>query len=418
MNSINKKSGVRSCLVFLILLAIIPLAGCRSDAGQLTHSIKNRIECLLGKADNIPVILLRHVGDKQSGGVVNDPDHTLLYPASNLQEVAFSEVKVDDHFWYPKIRLVQTVTLHHLLDIAEAEGKIDNFRIVGGRKQGKLILHNAGDSDVYKLIEAAAYSLATFYDEVLVQRIDSLIGIIAAAQLPDGYLNTQYTFPDDHTASPDLNVLHARRFGYGEKDRWNSTLERWPYGYSQLYCAGHLMEAAAAWFRATENRVFLDVALRYAAHVQEIFTEDKIKRYADHPQIEIGLMKLSEITGREEYLHLAGLFCRYITFARPRDIVLSESSKPLYEQREAWSHCVRTGYIYTAATGVIRATGAPDLSVAISSIWNNLNCCKIYIHGGVGNGTRFEQHGHNHDLPILPTYSESCAQIAQSQSSL
>jgi uncharacterized protein len=87
----------------------------------------------------------------------------------------------------------------------------------------------------------------------------------------------------------------------------------------------------------------------------------------------------------------------------------------LFEQREAWSHCVRTGYIYTAATGVIRATGAPDLSEAIHSIWDNLNCCKLYVHGGVGNGTRFEQHGHNHDLPILNTYSESCAQIAQCQ---
>lgn len=342
-------------------------------------------------------------------------DHGVLYPESRLREINFSEVSISGDFWYPKIRLVQQVTLPHLLAIAEAEGKIDNFRIVGGRKQGTITLHNAGDSDVYKLIEAAGYSLATFYDEALLLRMDSIIDIIASAQLPDGYLNTQYTFPDDHPANPDLNVLHARRFGYGEKDRWNSTLERWPYAYSQLYCAGHLMEAAVVYFQATGREKLLEIAVKLADHIGQVFDDERIKGYADHPQVEIGLMKLYEATGNPEYLELAGTFCRYIKFARPRDIVLSESSKPLYEQREAWSHCVRTGYIYTAATGVIRATGAPDLSEAIHSIWDNLNCCKIYVHGGVGNGTRFEQHGHNHDLPILDTYSESCAQIAHCQ---
>jgi uncharacterized protein len=357
-------------------------------------------------------LLLLLAAQFRSGIQVRKPD---LYPASKLQEVDFVDVAIDDSFWYPRIRLVQEVTLHHLLDIAEAEGKIANFRIVAGMQEGKISLHNAGDSDIYKLIESAAYSLGTHWDSVLVMRLDTLIEWISGSQQADGYLNTQFTFPDDHPFSPDLNVLHARRFGYGLKDRWNSTLTRWPYAYSQLYCSGHLMEAAVVYYQATGKRRLLDAATRNADHIRQVFTEDRIKEYADHPQVEIGLLKLYEITADRQYLELAGSFCRFVKFARPRDIVPAESYKPLFEQREAWSHCVRTGYIYTAATGVIRATVAPDLSEAIHSIWDNLNCCKLYVHGGVGNGTPFEQHGHNHDLPVLNTYSESCAQIAQCQ---
>lgn len=354
-----------------------------------------------------------------SGGCLDnrmDPDQeVMLFPHSALQEVPFQDVEIRDDFWLPRIRLVQEVTIPHLLDIAEKEGKINNFRIIGGFKEGKITLHNAGDSDVYKLIEAAGYSFATRHDSLLKARIDSLILIIASAQLPDGYLNTQYTLPDDHPSSPDLDVLHARRFGYGEKDRWRSTLENWPYAYSQLYCFGHLMEAAVAYHRGTGDTILLGVAGRMASHLRENFPLERIKEYADHPQVEIGLIKLYELSMQTEYLELADRFTRYITFARPRDIRLEESSKPLHEQREAWSHAVRTRYIYTAATDLVRATGAMDLREAMTSIWNNLTGCKMYLHGGVGNGTRFEQHGMDFDLPIENTYSESCASVAQGQ---
>lgn len=342
-------------------------------------------------------------------------EYNHLYHSSQIYEVEFSQVKIQDDFWLPKIKLVQTVTIPHLLDIAEEEGKLDNFRIISGQKKGKIKLHNAGDSDVYKLIEAAAYSFSSCYDSILILRIDQLIEDIAAAQQPDGYINTQFTLPDDHPCSPNLDTTYVRRFGYGLKDRWNSTLERWPYAYSQLYCSGHLMEAAVAYYRATGKISLLDVALKNARHIKEVFTLDKIKSYADHPQVEIGLIKLFEVTGNPDYQQLAENFSRYLKFARPRDIVLTESSKPLAEQREAYSHCVRTGYIYTSATSCIRINGSEDLKSAIHSIWNNLIGRKIYIHGGIGNGTKFEQHGHDFDLPILNTYSESCAQVAQCQ---
>lgn len=338
-----------------------------------------------------------------------------LYPYSRLQEVPFTAVAVHDSFWLPRILTVQRVTIPLLLDIAEEEGKLDNFRIIAGKKEGRIRLHNAPDSDVYKLIEAAAYSLSTRYDTSLVERIEGIIADIADAQQPDGYLNTQYTLPDDHPSSPDLDTLHAKRFGYGEKDRWRSTLERWPYAYSQLYCAGHLMEAAAAWYRATGSDRLLTAALGLAGHIGKEFPTERIRTYADHPQVEIGLLKLYEITGDTSLLHLSDAFCRYVQFGRPKDIMLPENSRPLHEQRQAFSHCVRTGYIYTAATGVVRATGAADLHRAMTSIWRNLTGAKMYIHGGVGNGTPFEQHGFDYDLPIRDTYSESCAQIAQGQ---
>ncbi len=338
-----------------------------------------------------------------------------LFPSSQLQSVDFSQIKIQDEFWLPKIELVQEVTLPHLLDIAEAEGKIDNFRIIGGKEEAKIRLHNAGDSDVYKLIEAAAYSFSIFENDKLKMRIDQLIDDIASAQQPDGYINTQFTLPDKHPFSPDLDTIYVRRFGYGKKDKWNSTFEGWPYAYSQLYCSGHLMEAAVAYYRATGNRKLLDVAIKNAEHISEVFSNEKIKMYADHPQVEIGLNKLYEVTGDIKYQHLAENFCRYITFARPRDIMVTESTKPLAEQTEAWSHCVRTGYIYAAATNCIRTNGSEDLGKAIFSLWKNLTGKKMYVHGGVGNGTKFEQHGYAYDLSILNTYSESCAQIAQCQ---
>jgi DUF1680 family protein len=363
----------------------------------------------------MPLLVLVFAAILSACSSKNYDDQETLYPFSSLHEVSFTEVKIQDNFWLPKIKLVQETTIPHLLDIAETEGKLDNFRILAGTKQGKIKLHNAPDSDVYKLIEAAAYSFTCESNKALETRVDKLIDEIAAAQQPDGYINTQYTLNDNHPSSPNLDTLHARRFGYGEKDRWNSTLEKWPYAYSQLYCSGHLMEAAVAYYRATGKRKLLDTAIKNAEHIKSIFNLEKIKMYADHPQLEIGLMKLYEITGNKEYQQLAEDFSRYVKFARPRDIVLTESSKPLAEQREAYSHCVRTGYIYTSATGCIRTNGANDLSTAIHSLWENLTARKMYIHGGTGNGTKFEQHGHDYDLPILNTYSESCAQIAQCQ---
>lgn len=338
-----------------------------------------------------------------------------LYPYSKLSPIEFNEVKIEDNFWNERIQVVQEVTIPYLLDMAEKQGKIDNFRIVAGKKKGKFSVFNAPDSEIYKLIEAAGYSFSYKPNPALEQRIDSIIEDIADAQAPNGYLHTQYMMTFEHPAAPDREMKQIKRFGFGIENQWNSANTRWPFAYNQLYCAGHLMEAGVAYYRGTGKRKLLDVAIKLSDLICKVFTLEKIKRHADHPEVEIGLMKMYEATGNEKYLRTADLLCRYVNFSRPVDINRAENSKPLHRQREAFGHCVETSYIYTGATDVCRAMGLTDLTTAVDSLWHDVTGRKMYIHGGIGNGTHDEQHGYRYDLPILPTYSECCASIAQGQ---
>lgn len=338
-----------------------------------------------------------------------------LYPHSRLSAVEFNEVNIDDDFWNERIRTVQEVTIPFLLDMAEEQGKIDNFRIVAGKKSGKLSIFNAPDSEIYKLIEAAGYSFAYRKNEVLEQRIDSIIGDIADAQSPTGYLHTQYMLTFEHPAAPSPDMRQIKRFGFGIENQWNSVNSKWPFAYNQLYCAGHLMEAGVAYYRGTGKDRLLKVAIKLSDLICSVFTDEKIKRHADHPEVEIGLMKVYEVTGDKKYLDVANKLCRYVSFSRPVDINREENSKPLHEQRKAFGHCVETTYMYTGATDICRATGAKDLIMAVNSLWEDVIGTKMYIHGGIGNGTHDEQHGNSYDLPVLPTYSECCSSIAQGQ---
>jgi len=340
---------------------------------------------------------------------------TNLFPYAALREIPFSQVRISGPFWSERIRTVQEVTIPDLLTLAEEQGKIDNFRIVAGRKAGKYRTCNAADSDVYKLIEDAAYSLAWRRNPQLEKRLDTLIADIVAAQQPGGYLNTQFTLSLDDPAAPARDAKFVKTFGFGPDARWQSRAENWPFAYSQLYCAGHLMEAAVAYFRAAGKRELLDAAIRNADHIGRIFTLEKIKAYADHPEVEIGLMKLYEVTGTPRYLELADQFARYVRFSRPVDLNKEANSKPLVEQDCAFGHCVRTAYIYTGATEVTRATGADDLRAAMFALSSNVVGRKMYLTGGTGNGTTAEQHGRDFDLPIGATYSETCAAVAQGE---
>ena len=337
------------------------------------------------------------------------------YSYSKLAAVEFNNVKIEDDFWNERIKVVQEVTIPYLLDMAEKQGKVDNFRIVAGKKEGKLSIFNAPDSEIYKLIEAAGYSFVYKKNEKLEQRIDSIIEDIADAQSSTGYLHTQYMLTFDHPAAPSPEMKQIKRFGFGVENQWNSVNTKWPFAYNQLYCAGHLMEAGVAYYRGTGKDKLLKVAIKLSDLICTIFTDDKIRRHADHPEVEIGLMKIYEVTGDGKYLNTANKLCRYVSFSRPVDINREENSKPLHEQRKAYGHCVETTYMYTGATDVCRATGKKDLETAINSLWDDVIGTKMYIHGGIGNGTHDEQHGHSYDLPILPTYSECCSNIAQGQ---
>jgi len=338
---------------------------------------------------------------------------TLKY--SRLEPVYFTDVRIEDEFWAPRIRTIQKKTIPDLLKLAENQGKVDNFAIVAGKKKGEIRLHNCPDSDVYKLLEAASYTLSWRGDPDLERRIDEIIGLIAAAQADDGYLNTQYMLPFDHPASPDRNSPHVKRYGYGPESQWKARVSEWPKGYGQLYCAGHLLEAAAAHYRATRKRSFLNAACKLADNIDRTFDKAAALDYADHPQVEIGLFKLYEATGEERYLRLADYITHNSKFHRPPDIGGGSSALPINEQRDAFGHCVRTMYIYSGATDVVRALGYDGTRTALESLWNSVVGRKMYVHGGIGNGTRYEQHGLDYDLPNERAYCECCASIAMGQ---
>lgn len=154
------------------------------------------------------------------------------YSYSKLAAIEFNDVKIEDDFWNERIQVVQEVTIPFLLDFAEKQGKIDNFRIIAGIKQGKLSIYNAPDSEIYKLIEAAGYSFSYKKNQVLEQRIDSIIEDIADAQSPTGYLYTQYMLNFDHPAAPSPEMKQIKRFGFGIENQWNSVNTRWPFAYN------------------------------------------------------------------------------------------------------------------------------------------------------------------------------------------
>ena len=330
-----------------------------------------------------------------------------------LVPVPFNAVRIDDPFWSPRIETVQTRTIPDLLKMAE--GRIKNFAIIAGQEQGKLMLANSPDSDLYKILEAAAYTLAWRPDPALDRQVDEVIAKIAAAQARDGYLNTQYMLPLGYPASPGPDHRNVKRYGYGPDQRWKGTIAEWPRGMGQLYCAGHLFEAAAAHYRATGKRNFLEVAIKLADHVYRAFPPGRPIEYADHPQIGIGLVKLYQVTGDDRYLALADHIVHHGNPSRPPDIGNGESHKPPREQRKAYGHCVRTGYVYGAMTDLAAYLDDKPARVALDSLWHSIVDRRMFIHGGVGDGTPAGQHGEDYHLPNERCYCECCANIAQAQ---
>jgi DUF1680 family protein len=330
----------------------------------------------------------------------------------DLDPVALDRIDIEDDFWRPCIRRTQEETIPDLLELADEEGKIENFWVVAGKSDEELALHNVPDSDIYKILEAAAYTLTQRDDPALAERVEDLVDAIVAAQEPSGYLNTQYQLPFDHPASPDRDDDHVQNFGYGPEWQWRSRSEEWPKGYGQLYSAGHLFEAAVAHYRATGEETLLGVATDFADHIEDQFPNaEAVKGYADHPEIGLGLMRLYTVTGRTRYLELAERLVKYVDFSRPPDIGDGEPELPLQDQRNAFGHCVRTMYLYAGGTDVLADTEDIELLKAIQSLWRDIVDTKMYLTGAIGNGTEAEQHGHAYDLPNDESYAETCASI-------
>jgi hypothetical protein len=322
-----------------------------------------------------------------------------------IQVVPFTKVKLTDNFWLPRIKTNHKVTIPASFNRCEQTGRVKNFEMAAAKSGKFCTIYPFDDTDIYKTIEGASYSLTLYPDKQLENYIDSLIVKIANAQEPDGYLYTARTINPEQP--------HA----WAGKQRWEREREL----SHELYNSGHLYEAAAAHFQATGKRNLLDIALKNADLVCSVFGHDKKHVAPGHQVIEMGLVKLYRITSNKEYLETAKYFIEERGHYNGYDPNSSDpwksgaywqDHKPVVEQFEAVGHAVRAGYLYAAMADVAALTDDKGFLTAIDSIWENVVTKKIYVQGGIGAVGDGERFGDNYQLPNRTAYNETCAAIA------
>jgi len=318
----------------------------------------------------------------------------------SIKAVPLTDVKFTRGFWAQRQEIDRTVTIPHNIQECEDTGRIKNFEIAGGTAQGKFCTRYAfDDSDVYKVIEAASYSLALHPDPELDKKVDELVGKIAKAQEPDGYLYTARTIDPKNT---------LRMSG---KERWVNLKDS-----HELYNLGHLYEAAVAHYQATGKRSLFDVALKSADFVDKTFGPGKtqLKLVPGHEEIEIGLVKLFRTTGKIKYLNLAKFFIDQRGNAAGHELYgdYAQDHMPVVEQTEAVGHAVRAAYLYSGVTDVAALTGDRRYMDALDKIWEDIVSRKLYLSGGIGAAGGIEGFGPPYDLPNASGYAETCATIA------
>ncbi|MBM3235241.1 glycoside hydrolase family 127 protein [Candidatus Poribacteria bacterium] len=329
-----------------------------------------------------------------------------------LTPVPLTRVTVEDKFWAPRIQVNREQTIPHEYKQCKDTGRIDAFLL--NWKPGMVPKpHYFWDSDVAKWIEAASYSLATQPDSELDTLLDEVIEKIAGAQQEDGYLNTYFIQVEPENRWVNLGMWH------------------------ELYCAGHLMEAAAAHFESTGKRNFLDVMCRYADYIDSVFGPGKRDGCPGHEEIELALVKLYHATGERRYLKLSQFFLdqrgqKPSFFKREMERLLPEKSGgnrhffgegdnfhseycqdhlPVREQSEVVGHAVRAMYLYCGMADVANETGDQGLLEACERLWNNVCRKRMYITGGIGPSGSNEGFTQDYDLPNASAYAETCAAV-------
>ncbi len=320
-----------------------------------------------------------------------------------IEAVDIKHVKLKDEFWLPVIERVQNKTIEFALEKCEEEGRFENFLIAGGEMEGKARgVMPFDDTDVYKIIEGASYSLISAPNPQLEQLLDSLIGIVKTGQEKDGYLTTWRTIDPDNPTANWVNVIDGKR--------WESI-----EASHELYNAGHLYEAAAAHYRATGKKNFLNIALKNADLLVKTFGrgEGKLEKVPGHQIVETGLVKLYRITKNEDYLDLARFFLdeRGHHENRPNLGEYSQDHVPITQQDEVVGHAVRAVYMYAGMTDIAAIDKDTSYLDAVNNLWENMVNKKMYITGGIGAKHDGEAFGVNYELPNLTAYSETCAAI-------
>ena len=326
---------------------------------------------------------------------------TVIYysPAQNslqkFEPVSFSRVSVTDNFWKPKMHKVATATLQACIYQTEVKTpRIRNFEKVARKKGEKHEGIYFDDSDVYKALEAMAYSLKNHPNRDIEKKADEWIDKIAEAQLPDGYLNTYFTLTD-----------LSRRWTDMEKH--------------EDYCAGHLIEAAVAYYNTTGKRKLLQVATRFADHIDSTFRLKNQHWVSGHQEIELALMKLFHLTKNDRYLKLATWFLEQRGRGYGKGVIWDEWKDPKYcqddlpvkDQKQITGHAVRAMYLYTGAADVAAVTGDEGYLHAMNSVWEDVVYRNMYITGGIGSSGSNEGFSIDYDLPNENAYCETCASV-------
>ncbi|RAK69290.1 glycoside hydrolase family 127 protein [Hymenobacter edaphi] len=322
-----------------------------------------------------------------------------------IQAVSFTRVKLADNFWLPRLKTNTEVTIPASFQRCEATNRVKNFEMAAARTGKFATIFPFDDTDIYKTLEGAAYSLQLYPDEKLDQYMDALIAKVAAAQEPDGYLYTARTIDPAHPHD------------WAGPERWVKEREL----SHELYNAGHLYEAAVAHYEATGKKTLLTIALKNADLVCSVFGPGKRAVAPGHEIVEMGLVKLYRVTGKPEYLRTARFFLEQrgqhsgYDAKSPdpwRNGSYWQDHQPVVAQKEAVGHAVRAEYLYSAMADVAALTGDQRMLAAVDSIWQNMVGKKLYVTGGTGAVPGGERFGGNYELPNATAYNETCAAVA------
>ena len=328
--------------------------------------------------------------------------------------VSFERVQIEDTFWAPRIKANRDHTIPVIYRHCKETGRIDALKL-NWKPQNGPKPHVFWDSDVAKWLESASYSLTTHPDLQLSKLVDEVVDIIVSAQQSDGYINSYFTVVEPQKRWTDLRDSH------------------------ELYCAGHLIEAAIAHYRATGSRKLLDAVCKYADYIDKVFgTKPGQKRgYPGHPEIELALIKLYRTTGNYKYLKLAYYFVKergrrpnyfdqeqinrngtpsyfeqyFQEPGRHYTHEYNQSHKPVLKQDRVVGHAVRAMYLYSAMTDLAIEWGDNSLLKTCQRLWNHLNEKLLYLTGGIGSSDRNEGFTSDYDLPNETAYCETCASI-------
>lgn len=321
------------------------------------------------------------------------PLDTTRTPHARLRTLPLDGVTLGRGFWSLRQATNREASLQHGYRMLEQAGNFHNFRLVTGQAQGDYRGRLFMDENVYKWLEAVAYALAASPDAALRVMADNAIGLIAAAQQPDGYLNTYFTVVEPQQRWADLDHGH------------------------ELYCAGHLFQAAIAFHRALGDARLLNIATRLADHIASVFGPDKRDGAPGHPEIEMALVELYRETGERRYLDLAKFFIDRRGQGKMRGLgwygpEYHQDRVPIRTASIMEGHAVRALYLMAGVTDLYLETGEQALFDALMRLWHDMTHGKLHVTGGAGARYEGESFGDPYELPNDQCYCETCAAIA------